>query len=432
MLTHSNFVALIASVIAQDTISLGGDDTFVAFLPLAHVLELMVETVVLVQGAAIGYAHARTVTPASPYVAKGDEESADLLAIRPTLMVAVPAILEVIKNGLTQKLANMPGLKGQLVRAAMARAQSKPSEEGGMAECLVSLGLSGMLLNKVKAGLGLENLRCIASGGAPLAPQTQEFIAAVLAPVARGYGATETTGCTTVQECLPSGGRVADTSVGMVGAIQPACELRLLSAPEMGYLVTDDPPRGEILVSGNTISQQGYYKMAEKSAEDFPVHADGKKWFHTGDIGLLTDTGALKVIDRKKDLIKLSGGEYVSLGKVEAGLKQVPGIGAVIVFARSDKDHCVCIVSQPEKGWESVGGKPDEIKLMAEIEKTLKSQGMARFEIPTKAAVDDAIWTPESGLVTASLKLQRAPLRTHYNGAGGLLSKLDYQFNEGN
>jgi len=428
MLTHSNFAALIASVIAQDTIRLGGDDTFVAFLPLAHVLELMVETVVLVQGAAIGYAHARTVTPASPYVAKGDEESADLLAIRPTLMVAVPAILEVIKNGLTQKLANMPGLKGQLVRAAMARAQSKPSEEGGMAECLVSLGLSGMLLNKVKSGLGLENLRCIASGGAPLAPQTQEFISAVLAPVAQGYGATETTGCTTTQECLPSGGRVADTSCGMVGAIQPACELRLLSAPEMGYLVTDNPPRGEILVSGNTISQQGYYKMEEKSAEDFPVHADGKKWFHTGDIGLMSDIGTLKIIDRKKDLIKLSGGEYVSLGKVENALKQVPGVGAVIVFARSDKDHCVAIVSQPERGWGSVGGKPVEEDLVAAVAKTLRGQGLAKFEIPTKIKVDETIWTPESGLVTASMKLQRNPLREHYNGADGALKQMDYVF----
>jgi len=284
------------------------------------------------------------------------------------------------------------------------------------------------LLGKVKEGIGLERLRLIASGGAPLAAQTQEFITAVLAPVAQGYGATETSGACTVQECLGGGGRAPDNSCGTVGAFTPACEVKLLSVPDMGYNVTDDPPTGEILVSGNTITQHGYYKMPEKSAEDFPVHADGKKWFHTGDVGLLTKEGTLKIIDRKKDLIKLSGGEYVSLGKVEAMLKQVSGVGAVAVFAKSDKDHCVAVVSQPERGWASVGGKPEEDKLLKDIAETMKGLGLAKFEIPAKVKVDDAVWTPESGLVTASLKLQRNPLREHYNQPGGILEQLNYNF----
>merc|ERR1711920_1067684 len=117
----------------------------------------------------------------------------------------------------------------------------------------------------------------------------------------------------------------------------------------------------------------GYFKMAkEKNEADFPKHSDGKVWFHTGDIGVMTKTGAIKIIDRKKDLIKLLAGEYVSLGKVEAALKQVPGIGACVVFAQSNKDHCVCIVSQPEKGWASVGGKPEEGALAKAIESTLR------------------------------------------------------------
>lgn len=129
-------------------------------------------------------------------------------------------------------------------------------------------------------------------------------------------------------------------------------------------------------------------------------------------------------MDRKKDLIKLAGGEYVSLGKVEAALKQVPGIGAVVVFARPDKDHCVAIVSQPEKGWASVGGKPEEAALVKHIGDKLRAMQLARFEIPTKAKVDDTVWTPESGLVTASLKVQRNPLRAHYNAEGGLLEQM--------
>jgi long-chain acyl-CoA synthetase len=310
-----------------------------------------------------------------------------------------------------------------------AKKLSKPVNEGPLSSCLLGAGFTDFFISKVKEGLGLENLTAFTSGGAPLSPETQEFISKVLAPVAQGYGATETTGATTCQEIISSDGRPVDESRGGVGSLIPSVELKLKSVPDMGYLVTDNPPRGEILLAGNSVSQGGYFGMPEKSQEDFPKHSDGKKWFHTGDIGVMTETGALKIVDRKKDLIKLSGGEYVSLGKVEAGLKQVPGIGAVAVFARSDKDHCVCIVSQPEKHWASVGGKPqDEAKLVKDIEIELRKQGMARFEIPTKVKLDDTVWTADSGLVTASMKVQRNPIRQYYNQAGGLLAQMDYQF----
>jgi len=138
--------------------------------------------------------------------------------------------------------------------------------------------------------------------------------------------------------------------------------------------------------------------------------------------------GVLRIVDRKKDLIKLSGGEYVSLGKVEANLKQVPGIGACCVFAQSNQKNCVVIVSQPEKGWASVGGKPEEAELTKQIFAKMKEVGLQTFEIPTKVKVTDDIWTPETGLVTASLKVQRNPLRNHYNGPGGLLEAMDYSF----
>jgi len=197
-----------------------------------------------------------------------------------------------------------------------------------------------------------------------LAADTQNFVAKVLAPVAQGYGSTETLGASTIQEVISCDGRPPDHSTGCVGSLVPCVELKLLSVPEMGYMVADNPPRGEILFAGNTVSQHGYFGMPDKSAEDFPVHSDGKKWFHTGDIGVMMPNGTLKIIDRKKDLIKLASGEYVSLGKVEACLKAVKGIAACCIFVRPDKDHCVAIVSQPERGWASVGGKPEEDKLV--------------------------------------------------------------------
>uniref|UniRef100_A0A7S4VK93 AMP-dependent synthetase/ligase domain-containing protein n=1 Tax=Alexandrium monilatum TaxID=311494 RepID=A0A7S4VK93_9DINO len=427
MLTHRNFVSVVASVFAQRVLSPIASDVVLAYLPLAHILALIVETCTLVAGASIAYGHPRTLTPGSPYIAHGDAAGCDLLVVRPTLLVAVPAILELIKTGLLNKLDKLEGFSGKLVRAAIARVQGQASGEGMAVNLLLSFGISPLLLRRVKAGLGLENLRAIASGGAPLAAQTQAFITAVLAPVAQGYGATETTGMATVQEILSVDGRPVDTSTGTVGALQPGCEIKIRSVEEMGYLATASPPQGEILISGPVVSQEGYYKMADKSKEDFPLE-DGKVWFHTGDIGEITTNGTVKIIDRKKDLIKLAGGEYVSLGKVENAMKQVPGIAAVVVFAQSNKDHCVAIVSQPERGWASVGGKPDEAALIAAVEKSLRGQGLSRFEIPTKLKIDDDAWTPESGLVTASLKLQRNPLRKHYNVATGLLEQMNYSF----
>lgn len=428
VLTHANFMGSLAGIIAIDCITPGPDDVLVAYLPLAHILELLVEVVCLCQGARIGYGHPRSLTSSSVCIHPDRPEGSDMLALRPTLMAAVPAIVDLIKNGLQMKLKSAPGRRGQLARAAVNQTLGLPAGEGALARCLVGCCLRKFTINKIRKQLGLENLRILVSGGAPLAPETQEYVTAVLAPIAQGYGATETCGIGSAQEVVTFSGRPIDRSTGGVGSIVPCTEVKLLSVQDMGYLVTDSPPRGEILISGHNVAARGYYKMEDKTMEDFPKHADGKVWFHTGDVGVMTEEGTLRIVDRKKDLIKLSGGEYVSLGKVEAGLKQVPGIGAVVVFAQSNKDHCVAIVSQPEKGWASVGGKPDEDTLVNAIAKKLKEMGFARFEVPTKVKVDETIWTPETGLVTASMKVQRNPLREHYNGEGGLLEAMDYKF----
>ena len=122
--------------------------------------------------------------------------------------------------------------------------------------------------------------------------------------------------------------------------------------------------------------------------------------------------------------------------QVEANLKSVKGIGACAVFAQADKDHVVVIVSQPEKGWGSVGGRPDEAMLLKELTaamlKLVKAQEMAKFEIPKQCKVVDDQWLPdgEPALVTAALKLKRNELRTFYNAPGGPLDQMGYRFPE--
>jgi len=429
MLTHENFLSAAGGV---EGMSPPADESsvYMAYLPLAHIMELVIEFLCLCNGASLGYGHPRSLTSNSVCVHPSNPGNADLLALRPTLLAAVPAVLELIKTGLQTKLKQLPGLKGQLVRAAVNQSLGITGEDGCMASFFMYCApLYKLLMKKLRGGLGLENLSVIVSGGAPLAPETQRYISAVIAPVAQGYSSTEMCGVLTIHEAVPMSCPEADKSLGTVGSIMPCSELKLVSVPDMGYFVSDDPPRGEVLASGGNIAQNGYYKLEKQTKSDFHVHAaDGKVWFHTGDIGVFTDLGTLRIVDRKKDLIKLSGGEYVSLGKVEAGLKLVPGIGAVVVFAQASKDHCVAIVSQPEKGWSSVGGKPEEKELVDSIAETLRKMGFARFEIPTKVQLDDHVWTPETGLVTASMKVQRNLLRTFYNEPGGLLDAMDYSF----
>ena len=145
------------------------------------------------------------------------------------------------------------------------------------------------------------------SAGAILSKDVQEFIQVCLSPVIQAYGLTETCACATTQ--LPN-----QSSTGLVGSVVSSVEIRLVDWVEGGYRATDTPnPRGEIFVGGETITQ-GYYKMPEKTAEDFKV-INGIRYFATGDIGEFVN-GNLKIIDRKKDLVKLSGGEYVALNKV--------------------------------------------------------------------------------------------------------------------
>lgn len=145
----------------------------------------------------------------------------------------------------------------------------------------------------------------------------------------QAYGLTETTSSATSQ--LPN-----HTDCNTVGSVIPSCELRLVDWAEAGYRCTDKPnPRGEIYIGGNNVTM-GYYNMPAETAESFKV-IDGVRYFATGDVGEVLPNGNLKIIDRKKDLVKLSGGEYVSLNKIESILK-------LLTFV----DNC-CVVAEPGK-----------------------------------------------------------------------------------
>merc|ERR1712058_143621 len=131
-------------------------------------------------------------------------------------------------------------------------------------------------------------------------------------PLMQGYGLTETCACATLMDLDDM------VSTGRVGAPVRGVNIRLVNWEEGNYRVTDKPkPRGEIYIGGPNVAQ-GYFKNEEKTKEEFFTDAEGRRWFKTGDIGQIEGDGTLRIIDRKKDLVKLQFGEYVSLGKVES------------------------------------------------------------------------------------------------------------------
>jgi len=170
-----------------------------------------------------------------------------------------------------------------------------------------------MVFNHNHAVLG-GRVRLLLSGGAPLNAETQRFMnICFCCPIAQGYGLTEISCASTICD-------VQDLNTGHVGSPLTCNDIMLREWKEGGYSPWNKPyPQGEILISGGNVAD-GYLNNQKKTDEDFII-IDKRRWFCTGDIGQFLPNGNLKIIDRKKDLLKLSHGEYISLNKVEASFK---------------------------------------------------------------------------------------------------------------
>ena len=331
VLTHSNLVQALYCIIPTACDALGklqDNDCYIAILPLAHVLELLAENLMLVMGIPIGYSSPKTFTDAGTGLARGTR--GDAAVLKPTAVCVVPLILDTIYKGIRAKVAEKGEFSVQLVDLCY-KYRLKWTRLGHDTPIMNKL-----IFSKFKAIVG-GNLRTLLSGGAPLAPDAHDFVRTCLGiTLLQGYGLTETA----ATACIPDG---SDLSTGRVGAPLQEVDMKLLNWDEGGYTVTDQQgPRGEIVVGGGHVAKE-YYAMPEKTEEEF-FNENGKRWFRTGDIGQMMPDGTMKVIDRKKDLVKLQGGEYVSLGKVESLLKIHPAIENICVCGDSSKGYVVCLV----------------------------------------------------------------------------------------
>lgn len=429
MLSHRNIIAGIVAL--QGTVDAAGitpdtpDSCMVGYLPLAHIMEITVELTIFSVGGYICYGSVATLTDTSAKIlnCKGD-----LTEAKPNIFLAAPAVLDKVRVGLLTKMANGSKIIGTLFNMGFAAAQKRRTANASRGFVGSPPFWNKILFKKVQALLG-GRVKMIGCGSAPLSPDTQEFCEIVFnCPVSNGYALTET--C-----CAGTFCSLADRRSGVVGGPMPSAMLKLVDWPEGNYFVKDKEnpaigkARGEIYIGGPSVSS-GYFQkpgapdpeLAEKNKTEFDTDANGWKWFHTGDIGEVGADGVISIIDRKKDLLKLSQGEYVSLSKVECALKACLYIDQVMAYGKGTKDHCMAIIvpnMNALKKWAGSHGKGDlspealckDKDAIAEVSKgcaaACKDAKLNKMETPKTYLLSSVVWTPENELLTAAQKMKR-------------------------
>ncbi|XP_072180293.1 long-chain-fatty-acid--CoA ligase 4-like [Diadema setosum] len=412
MISHKNVLAAVCG--AVDRINdVGVGETASVYLPLAHILEVVVELSLITLGCRLGYSTPQTLTDTGTRLKKGCP--GDIRILKPNLMVFVPMVLERIYKGVSEKVKEGSALQRAIFNFAV-QYKSKHLERGFNTPIL-----NRLIFSKLTRQLG-GHVRFMICGGAPLASNLQRFIQSCFnCSLIQGYGLTETCGVACVSESQ-------DLRIGHVGPPLTTTQVKLVDWPEGGYTNQDKPnPRGEVIVGGNNIAM-GYFKMDELTKEAF-VQENGTRYFCTGDIGEFLPDGSLRIIDRKKDLVKLQTGEYISLATIENFLKKSPFVESICVYADPLYDFCVALVVPYRKALQETANNLglseksfEELckssTLNQEVHSSLvaaaKEAKLQKWEIPRKVHLSAEAWTPDNGLVTDAFKLKRKPLAQHF------------------
>ncbi|KAF9878504.1 AMP-binding enzyme [Colletotrichum karsti] len=293
VLTHGNAVAALAAARSSGTVTY--KDVHISYLPLAHIYGRMVDQTALAEGAAVGFFRGDIVGLVD-----------DLKILEPTGFMSVPRLYNRFNSAIRAATIDADGFKGSLSRQVIATKKANMKLPVGKASNTHFL-YDRIWTPKVRAAVGLKKVHSMVSGSAQLDPDVHEFLRAAFGNnFVQGYGLTESYAVSTVQ-------LNGDFTLGNIGPPATCNEVCLESVPDLEYLASDKPyPRGEILLRGPSIFKE-YYKNDEETAKT--IDADG--WFHTGDIAEVDNMGRFKIIDRKKNVLKLSQGEYISPERIE-------------------------------------------------------------------------------------------------------------------
>ncbi|KUN92238.1 AMP-dependent synthetase/ligase [Streptomyces caeruleatus] len=399
-LPHDNWSYMAKAIAATGLV--GPDDVQYLWLPLAHVFGKVLTS---------GQIEVGHVTAVDGRVDKIIE---NLPVVQPTYMAAVPRIFEKVYNGVAAKARAAGGAKYKIFQwaAEVSREYAKVTQDNFRRTGTHSapFGLAAkhkvadtLVYAKIREAFG-GNLRACVSGSAALSPEIGYFFAGAGIHILEGYGLTESSAASFVNP-----GEAYRT--GTVGKPLPGTEVR----------IADD---GEILLRGPGI-MEGYHGLPDKTAE--VLESDG--WFHTGDIGELSPDGYLRITDRKKDLIKTSGGKYIAPAEVEGQFKAVcPYVSNILVHG-ADRNFCTALIALDEPSiltWaeeNGLGGKsyaevvaaPATVEMVDGYVRQLNA-GLQKWQTIKKFRLLPRDLDVEHGEITPSLKLKRPVVEREYKG----------------
>ncbi|WP_343616721.1 AMP-dependent synthetase/ligase [Flavobacterium sp.] len=390
MLSHQNIVSNVLDSAPRIPFD-AGNSTALSFLPICHIFERMILYIYQYYGVSVYFGESI------------DKISDNLKEVQPTVITAVPRLLEKVYDKIYAKGAELTGIKKKLFFWAidLGLKYEPYGANGFWYEFQLKIARK-LIFSKWKEGLG-GKLDLMVSGSAALQPRLSRVFAAAEIPVMEGYGLTETSPVIAVNDQRNKGFKI-----GTVG--KPIRNLEVKIAED-----------GEILCKGPNV-MLGYYNDPEKTAEALQ---DG--YFHTGDIGEIDSEGFLKITDRKKEMFKTSGGKYIAPQMIENAMKQSRFIEQIMVIGEGEKMPAAFIQPNFEfvKEWAKIhkvtlgstdaeiASNPDVIKRIdEEVESINKKFGhweqIKRFELTPD------VWSIDGGQLTPTLKLKRKIIKETY------------------
>ena len=393
-MTHANSISTAEA--AREVVDVQFGDRITSYLPAAHVADRATSQYFnAIRGVQITYvADPRTIAAALP-------------DCRPTVWFAVPRIWEKIKMGIEAKVAAEPSpVKKRLAQWALATAARKAEAELagrtlGLVDAVQFTVADRLVLSKLRAALGLDELKWCWSGAASIAPETLTFFLGLGINICEIWGMSESSGAGTLN---PPG----KAKIGTVGPALPGTQVRL----------AED---GELLIKGPGV-MAGYRKDPVKTAE--AIDADG--WLHTGDIGTVDADGYFSIVDRKKELIISSSGKNMSPANIENTLKVSTPLAAAITVIGDARPFIVAlVVLDPDAAAvyaEKAGLSADpavlskDPGLIAAVQAGIDAGNakLSRVEQVKKFEVLPTYWLPGGDELTPTLKLRRKPIGEKY------------------
>jgi long-chain acyl-CoA synthetase len=385
LLTHGNMTSNL--ICSMGGFNLGEGDISLSFLPLSHITARHVDLAVLFRGASLAY------------VGFVEQLTQALKEIQPTFLVGVPRVYEKVHGSVEEKAQRFPGSWFYPWACHVGKQHLTEVLSGNIPRSLTWKLANKLVYSKIRAGMG-GRVKFFVSGGAPLGRDLATWYAMMGIRLHEGYGLTETSPVIAVN--TPEAHKL-----GTVGKPLSNVQVR----------IADD---GEILVRGPSIFK-GYWNNPAETANAFV-----NDWFKTGDIGNLDDEGFLSVTDRKKDLIKTSGGKFIAPQPLENSLKHNPMITEAVVIGEKRKFPAVLIVPSfrlleewakahqlPFSGHSELVSHPKVQALYEGIVEDL-NRNLARFERLKKVILLAEEFTVADGSLTASMKLRRRVVEDRY------------------